>query len=368
MTRSRSARRAFAAALALSAALVLAACGSDEKDSGAATTTTAAAGADLTPVKQYLLDHTERLQRNTGTLQKDAEAYYALAEQADFDYAALLAGRRAEVKRLVERMQQDFHAANPAYEEMEGVVAGVPELADYDVIIDAGGDASDPENAVPFSIETPAGKTFKQPGNFNFLVETAVYGTEPKFQAKGVKADLNGDGKVAFGEAVPDADFLVATARDFSRTAGELDAAAREWTPEPQDVFTALVVMTPTMSEYFESWKNSRFVAGDKATEKAFVTSSRLGDIGDILGGLVLVYDSVQPQIADVDAQQAKQTGSSLRQLHAFAEKLEREEANGRKFTARDADTLGGDAQDRAEAIAGQVSQAAGQLNITLEN
>ncbi len=126
--------------------------------------------------------------------------------------------------------------------------------------------------------------------------------------------------------------------------------------------------MTPTMSEYFESWKNSRFVAGDKATEKAFVTSSRLGDIGDILGGLVLVYDSVQPQIAEVDEQQAAQTGDSLKRLHQFAQRLEREEANGRRFTARDADTLGGDAQDRAEAIAGQISQAAGQLNITLEN
>ena len=45
--------------------------------------------------------------------------------------------------------------------------------------------------------------------------------------------------------------------------------------------------MTPTMSEYFEAWKNSRFVAGDKANEKAFVAASRLQDIADILGGLV---------------------------------------------------------------------------------
>ncbi|HEX7289993.1 MAG TPA: hypothetical protein VF250_02595 [Conexibacter sp.] len=369
MTQRRSPRRTLAAALALSAALAVSACGSDDDNSSRSNTaTTAAVSADLGPVKRYLLDHTERLLANTATLQQDAEAYYALAEQADFDYAALLAGRRAEVRRLVERLQRDFHAANPSYEEMEGVVAGVPELADYDVIIDAGGDASDPENAVPFSIETPAGRTFEQPGNFNFLVETAVYGTEEKFQAKGVKADLDGDGKVAFGEAVPDADFLVATARDFHSVAGELDDAARAWTPDAQDVFTALVVMTPTMSEYFESWKNSRFVAGAKATETAFVTSSRLGDIGDILGGLVLVYESVEPQIADVDAEQAKQTGASLRSLHAFAQRLEREEANGRRFTARDADTLGGDAQDRAEAIAGQISQAAGQLNVALEN
>jgi hypothetical protein len=369
MTQRRSPRRAFAAALALSAALAVSACGSDDTDSSdSRTATTAAASADLAPVKDYLLSHTALLQKNTAALQDDVEAYHALAEQHEFDYAAMLSERRAEVKQLVEQIQQDFHDANPAYEQMEGVVAGVPELADFDVIIDAGSDGSDPESAVPFSIETPAGKTFRQPGNFNFLVETAAYGTEPKFQARGVKADLNGDGEVAFGEAVPDADFLVATARDFNRTAGELDAAAREWTPAPEDVFTALVVMTPTMSEYFESWKNSRFVAGDRATETAFVTSSRLGDIGDILGGLVLVYESVEPQIAEVDAEQAKQTGASLRQLTAFANRLEREEAAGRTFTARDADTLGGDAQDRAEAIAGQISQAAGQLNITLEN
>jgi hypothetical protein len=369
MTHRRN-RRAFAAALALVAALAVSACGSDD-DSGSTSTTageTAAASADLAPVKDYLLDHTERLQTNTAELRRDAEAYYALAEQADFDYAALLADRRVAVQQLVRRLQQDFHAANPAYEEMEGVVAGVPELADYDVIIDAGSDGSDPESAVPFSIETPAGKTYRQPGNFNFLVETAVYGTEPRFAARGVEPDLDGDGTVEFGEAVPDADFLVATAREFDRTAGELDEAANAWEPEPQDVFTALVVMTPTMSEYFESWKNSRFVAGDRATETAFVTSSRLGDIGDILSGLVLVYDSVQPRIAEVDEQQAAQTGRSLRELHRFAQKLEQQEAAGRRFTARDADTLGGEAQDRAEAIAGQITQAAGQLDITLEN
>ncbi len=368
MTHRRPALRAVAGALALSAVLALTACGSDDADTASTTTIPSTQTADLQPVKDYLLDHTARLEAATAKIEEDAEAYYALAEAADFDYAALLADKRAEVKGLVEALQEDFHAANPAYEEMEGVVAGVPSLADFDVIIDAGGDASDPASAVPFSIETPAGKTFKQPGNFNFLVETSTYGTEEKFAAKGVTPDLDGDGKVEFGEAVPDADFLVATARAFAQSAKDLAAAAEEWVPAEQDVFTALVVMTPTMSEYFESWKNSRFVAGSKATETAFVTSSRLGDISDILGGLVLVYDSVEPRIREVDAAQAEQTGTSLKKLLAFAQRLESEEAGGRKFTARDADTLGGDAQDRAEAIAGQISQAAGQLDITLES
>jgi hypothetical protein len=354
--------------VALVAAAALAGCGGDDAEPAADKPAAAAATPDLGAIKEYLLDHTTDLQEQTATLAADAEAYHAAAEEAGFDYAQLLADRREEVAGMVGKMQETFRAANPAYEEMEGVVAGVPELADYDVIIDAGADKSDPENAVPFSIKTPAGKTFEQPGNFMFLVETSLWGTEPQFAAKGVKADLDGDGKVSFGEAVPDADFLVAAAKDFATNATDLDTAARAWEPTPQDAFTALVVMTPTMSEYFEAWKQSRFVAGAKSQESAFVAASRLQDIADILGGLVLVYEQVEPSIADADAQQAKQTGSELKELEQFAAQLRDEEAAGRKFTAREADTLGSDAQDRAEAIAGQVSQAAGQLGIELES
>jgi hypothetical protein len=286
----------------------------------------------------------------------------------DFDYARLLSAKRAETAALVRKLQADFTAANPAYEEMEGVVAGVPSLADFDVSIDAGSDASDPESAVPFSIKTPQGRTFKQPGNFNFLTETSVFGTEERFVAKDVAPDLDGDGEVTFGEALPDADFLVAVTRDFLAETKELDTSAKAWQPTLQDALTALVVMTPTMSEYFEAWKNSRFVAGSKATETAFVAASRLQDIGDILGGLVLIYDNDEPEIAKADGAQARQTGQSLVTLHDFAQRLLKEETAGKTFTAEDADVLGTDAQDQAEAIAGQVSQAAGKLNIELES
>jgi hypothetical protein len=349
-------------------ALLLAGCGSSNDDKTTPTPAAEKPAANLAPIKDYLLEHTTKLKTDVATLRQEAEDYYAMAKEANFDYAKLIDTRRADVKKFVKNAQQGFADANPAYEQMEGVVAGVPSLADYDVIIDAGGDASDPENAVPFSIKTPDGRTFKQPGNFNYLVETSIFGTEPKFAAKGVKPDLDGDGKVEFGEAMPDANFYVAAARDFETQANELDAAARKWQPTPQDAFTALVVMTPTMSEYFEAWKNSRFVAGDKATEKAFVVASRLQDITDILGGLDLVYASVKPQIASVSSAQATQTGQSLQQLHDFAKKLRNEESGGRKFTADEAETLGSDAQGRAEAIAGQISQAAGKLNIPLES
>lgn len=354
------------AVLAAGTALLAAGCGDDDTGSTTAAASSIATSADLGAIKDYLLAHTSRLARDAAAIERDAEAYHALADRAGFDYPRLLAGERREVRALVTRMQEGFRRANPAYEEMEGVVAGVPELADFDVIIDAGSDASDPENAVPFSIRTPAGRTFKQPGNFNFLIETSVFGTEPRFQARGVRPDLDGDGKVEFGEALPDADFLVAAARDFTKNAVELDRAAKAWTPAIADAFNAVVVMTPTMSEYFEAWKSSRAVAGDRATETAFVAASRLQDIADILGGIVLIYDTIEGTVAKADGAQAAQIGKDLKALHAFAADLQRREAAGKRFTAQDADTLGGEAQDRAEAIAGQVSQAAGRLRIEL--
>ena len=345
------------------AALSLAACGgsgSDERTPAAATP----AGQDLGAIKTYLLDHTERLQAAVGELRENAEAYHELAASSGFDGGQLLARHRDEVARLMADAKRTFKRANPAYEEMEGVVAGVPELADYDVIIDAGGDASDPETAVPFSIRTEDGRTFKQPGNLFFLVESSLWGTEPKFAERG---DLDGDGKVAFGEALPDARFYLAAVKEFERQAGELDASARKWTPSEQDALTALVVMTPTMSEYFEAWKNSRFVAGRRATEKSFVGASRLQDIADILGGLELIYANVQARIAEANPEQARQTGRSLDKLEAFAARLRDQEAAGKRFTPEDADTLGSEAQNRAEAIAGQITQAAERLNIELE-
>ncbi len=359
----------FSIAFACLALAFVAGCGGDdEPETAAQATPSAAAEADLGAIKAYLLEHTARLNTSVGQLQQDAQEYYDLAKASDFDYASMLEANRPEVADAVKAIQDGHIKANPDYEEMEGVVAGVPELADYDVIIDAGADKSDPENAVPFSLETPNGRKFEQPGNFFALVETSAFGTEPKFVAKGVKADLDGDGKVTFPEALPDADFLLAATTDFAKYAKELDESAKKWEPSLEDAFTAVVVMTPTMSEYFGAWKNSRFIAGNDAEEKGFVATSRLADIRDILGGLVLVYDNIEPAIEKVDPAQAGQTKAELQELHDFAARLYDEEQGGKQFTASDADTLGSEAQRKAEAIAGQVSQAAGKLNLQLED
>jgi hypothetical protein len=72
--------------------------------------------------------------------------------------------------------------------------------------------------------------------------------TGPHLQAAGQlqlpDRDLRRDGRIEFGEALPDADFYVAAARDFERYAKELDDAARDSKPSASDALTALVVMT----------------------------------------------------------------------------------------------------------------------------
>ncbi len=362
-------RRQAALTLTVALTLGLAACGGDD-DAGSesATKTDAAKPQQYAEIKQYLLQHTGPLSQTTSQLASQTQQYYDLAKSENFDYDALLSEHRAEVAELVKGMQETWRQANPQYEQAEGVVAGVPELADYDVILDAGSSAADdPESAVPFDLKRPDGKVEKRPGNFFFLTETALWGTEEKFAAKGVEADLDGDGKVEFAEALPEANHLVAAGRDFAKYAKELDAASRKWTPNPSDVFTALVVMTPTMSEYFGAWKNSRFVAGSEASEASFVGTSRLSDITDILSGLVLVYDGIRPQVADASGGQAEQTGRSLARLREFAAGLRDREQGGEQFTAEQADAFGSEAQSRAEAIAGQVSQAAAKLNVEVE-
>jgi hypothetical protein len=360
----RKSRTRFAlglAALTLAAPLA-AGCGDGEGD-----TTAASGSTQLAPVKGYLTDHSAELVEQVEELQANADEYYELAESVDFDYDRLLAEHGDEVEQLLSDSKGAFVAANPAYEEMEGIVAGVPRLAHYDVDIDAGSDASTPEDAVSFTLTTPQGKTLKQPGNLFFLTETALYGTNPELRAKGAEPDVDGDRKIEFGEGLPDADIYKATLDEFLAQAESLDEDAQELEPTASDALTSIVVMTPTMSEYFEAWKNSRFIAGEDAEELGFVATSRLSDIADILGGILVTYDGIEPTIAKENAQQAQQTRQELKSLVDFAADLRDREAEGEQFSAKQADALGAQAQAQAEAIAGQVTQAAKQLEVELQ-
>jgi hypothetical protein len=182
-----------------------------------------------------------------------------------------------------------------------------------------------------------------------------------------VEADFNKDGKLDFGEVLPEANVLKAGVDALDRYTAELLTTAEAWQPSESDAFTALVVMVPTMSEYFGSWKDSRFVMGDKSTQRDFVAISRLADIQDILGGLQVTYQGLSPMVETVDPAQDTQIDRGLRDLKAFVADVQSQETRGKRFTPEEADLLGAEAQDRATAITGQIAQVAGQLNVEIQ-
>jgi hypothetical protein len=322
--------------------------------------------ADLSGIKNYLLEKTEALQKSAEAVQTASSSYYDLAQAAKFDYAALQQNNRAEAAEALAAAKAAWIVASPLYEQMEGIVAGVDVLAEYDVILDAGASiADDPENAVPFDLTLPDGTVLEKPGNLFGLLETTLWGTRAEFVAV-PSIDLNADGKIEFGEVLPDAKMLKGSADLFSKYAGDLAAAAKAWEPTVSDAFTALVVMVPTMSEYFESWKLSRFVAGTKSQQAEFSVISRLSDITDILSGLEVVYQGVSRLIQTVNPEQDKQISQGLTDLKAYVADLLQQEKDGKTFTAEEAELFGSEAQSRADLIVGQITQVAAELNIEL--
>lgn len=328
----------------------------------------AAPKADLDGVKSYLLEQAGELKANTTALKEAGHKYYELAKAANFDYAALWQEKPDELVKVVEEARAAWLAASPSYEQIEGLVAGVPSMAEYDVILDAGAAGSeDSEGAVPFDLTLPDGRVLPKPGNLFGVTESTLWGTYPEYTVGEVEADFNKDGKLDFGEALPEANLLKAGVDALDRYTAELLTTAEAWQPSESDAFTALVVMVPTMSEYFGSWKDSRFVMGDKSTQRDFVAISRLADIQDILGGLQVTYEGLSPMVETVDPDQDSQIDRGLRDLKAFVADVQSQETGGKRFTPEEADLLGAEAQDRATAITGQIAQVAGQLNVDIQ-
>ena len=218
--------------VAVVAVAALAGCGGDDSEPAAETTPAAAAEPDLGAIKDYLLEHTTNLQEQTATLAADAEAYHAAAEEAGFDYAKLLADRRDEVAGMVEKMQATFRDGQPGLRGDGGRGRRRARAGRLRRHHRRGRDKSDPENGRAVLDQDARRQDVRAARQFHVPArDRRCGGPSRKFAAKGVKADLDGDGKVEFGEAVPDADFLVAAAKDFATNAKDLDTAARAWEP-----------------------------------------------------------------------------------------------------------------------------------------
>ena len=302
-------RRLCAALVAIPCALGAASCGDDEQphdDRRGAAVRRARAGQGL-PARAHgaaQRGRREAPRRRRGVLRAGRGGRLRLRASCSRTSAP-----RCEA--FVKGAQKGFAAPTRPTRRWRASSPACPSLADYDVIIDAGARQERPgeRRRRSRSRRRPAGPS-SSPGNFNYLIETVGlrHRAEVRRQGRQARPRRRRQGRVRRGDARRGL-LRHRRARLREDRQGARRAPPASGSRPPQDAFTALVVMTPTMSEYFEAWKNSRFVAGDKAQEKAFVAASRLQDIADILGGLEPSTAASQPQIASVDAAQATQTG-----------------------------------------------------------
>jgi iron(III) transport system substrate-binding protein len=325
------------------------------------------AEADLDAIKAYTIENAEQMRLGTTALLGTSQEYYDIIAASEFDYEAARADNEAALIRLINQAREDWLRASTFYELDEGIIAGVPSLAYYDTWIDAGPPASvDPSEALEWELELPDGRVLESPGNFfHNLTEPALWGTNPDFV--GLEVDLNGDGEIELGEVLPDANVLLGAAQGLDAATEEMQAAVDAWEPTLSDAFTAMVVMVPTMNEYFEQWKLSTFVSGNDAEEEGFTAVSRLFDINGILNGLDVTYENVGVLVEESNSALHDQIAQGFSDLIDYVDDLYQQERGGRTFTAEEADLFGTEAQDRATNLAALVAQAAGELEIAID-
>jgi hypothetical protein len=364
--------RRFVPALLL--ACTLAACGAPAASAPTAApaptapATAPAATVDLSGIKTYLVGKASELKAASADLKAISDRYYDMAKASNFDYAALAKDKHDDLITNIGDAREVWKKASPLYEQMEGIVAGTPSLAQFDVDMDAGSSKADGgDNVVSYDLKLPDGRVLEKPGNLFGVTESTLWGTFADFRAKEVTLDIDGDGKQSFGDTLPDANILKGSVDELAAQSAKLADSAAAWQPTEADAFTALVVMVPTMSEYFDSWKNSRFIAGDTSNQRDFVAISRLDDIQNILGSLQIVHQNVSPLIQRANATEDARIGKGLTDLKSFVADVYQKEQSGQRFSAEDADLLGKEAQDRATAITGQITQVAATLNIKIE-
>ncbi len=328
--------------------------------------------ADLAAVKAYAVDQASRMKEATVAFRAGAEKYHAAIAQIKADhpdenpYEYLWTNHPDAAKALLEQMRTDWFEASTHYELNEGIVAGVPALAFYDGWIDAGAPIAEDPEGIAWTLKLADGTTLEGPGNFfHNLTEPILYGTVDEYI--GLPVDLNNDGSIGVGEALPEAEILLASAQGLDIATAQMQDAINAWEPTLEDAFMAMVTMTPTMNEYFEQWKLSAFIAGNDFEQTGFIAVSRLFDITGILNGLDLTYDKVRPVVGNVDPELDAQIDAAYADLVTYVNDLYEKEKTGTLFTPEEADAFGTEAQDKATAIAALVAQAAQKANIALD-
>ncbi len=361
---TENAPHAGARALLAFAMLLLTACSSSSAPPAAS-----AAQTGMNGVKAHVVGRSAALSRAAAALRTAAQAYLELGRTTNFDYAALAEKSNKDVLKRILEAREAWRNASTAYAQMEGIVAGVPALADFDLILDTGtSEEEGDESVVPFDLKLPDGRTLPKPGNLFGVLEGTLWGTVAKYHGTGnVKLDLDGDGAVGFGDVLPDANVLVGAADALVDYVGQLERAAGEWQPTDKDAYLALTIMLPSIGDYFTAWKESRFVAGDDSAHTDYVAISRVTDLDAVMMSLKILFAGVEPQLNQIDAQSAGKLNTELNALADVVSQTAKAEADGKHFTPAEASALADRAMRSGEQMADIVTTLAQKTGIKLD-
>lgn len=313
-----------------------------------------AAVRDVAGVKSYLVSTLTRVNAAAQDYEKNARAYAAIIDAHQGDYAAAYAAEKPELDRLVTAMQENYKAMDSfGYETVEGIVAGVEPLAAWDISLDAGvPQAEGAEDVAPVTLTLRNGETIDRQGAlFTFLIEPTLWGGDARFVAP---VDRDGDRKLAPRESLPKAEVVLATGAEAVKQTSALLADARAWEPTSADCIGAMIVMTPTLSDYFEDWKESRYTDSQSGR---FFAVSRVSDMRGIMSSCFVMYQAVDPEVTARDAALAKSIRGGFEGITTFLDKIEEREKSG-ALTLAEIDEMAAQARERTDKLVPQIEQA----------
>jgi hypothetical protein len=305
-------------------------------------------------VKSYLVATVTKMDEASHEFAKNAKAYAAIIDAYQGDYAKAYAAKKGEIDSLVKAMQENYKAMDSyGYETVEGIVGGVDSFTHYDRDLDAGGPKTEgAENVAEITLTLRDGGKIDQQGSlFTYIIEPTLWGGEKRWI---VPLDLNGDGKIDPREALPKAGVVLAAADDTSKRIDSLLADAKAWQPTNADCIAAMIAMTPTLSDYFEDWKESRY--SEKQSGRFFAVS-RVSDMRGIMGSCGVMYQAVDPDVAHKDAALAKSIRKGFAGITVFLDKIDVREKDG-TVTLAEIDEMASQAKEHTDKLVPQIEQA----------
>lgn len=325
---------------------------------GLATTTPHSSKADTNTatnaqsVKNYLIKTVESMKTASTDLVAASEEYNTLIQQHGNPQTALNKDN-AKISALITRMQENYKKIDSfGYETIEGIVAGVDSLSHYDIYLDAGVPASEgPDDVANVVLTLSTGETIdKQGALFTYIIEPALWGGDQRWITT---LDNN--------KTLPRPEVITAAAKDADLHIGKLLADSRAWNATVADLFGAMILMTPTLSDYFEDWKESRY--SDQKSGR-FQAVSRISDMRGIMQSCAVMFKAVKPSVETKDNALAKSIDTSFDEILAFIDLISQRETQG-TIKPAEIDELAAQAKEKTDKIVPQIEQSAALTGIT---